>query len=212
MILAPRNSIVGDVNKTLIDSMPSDGKTFYSADKIIHEPGADDHSSSFITPEFMRSINSSSLSLGELNIKIGCPLILIRNLSPSRGLCNGSRMIVIEMSQRILHICLISGDHDGQLALIPRIALIPTSTPNFSFKFKRLQFPVHIAFTIRINKAQGQSVVYIGVDLRIPVFAHGQLYVTLSRVTAKQNIKILLPSDNINSKTTNVVYEEALLQ
>ncbi|KAI8533766.1 hypothetical protein RHMOL_Rhmol10G0034600 [Rhododendron molle] len=34
-----------------------------------------------------------------------------------------------------------------------------------------------------INKSQGISVKFVGVDLRIPVFSHGQLYVALSRCT-----------------------------
>ena len=194
--------------------MPGSTEIHHSADQIIHESGADsdDHRCSFVPPEFLRSITSPSLPPGELNIKIGCPLILLRNLSPKQGLCNGSRMIVVGLSQWVLYVRLIGGDHDGELAFIPRISLIPTSTPNFTFKFKRRQFPVRIAFAVTINKAQGQSVSYVGVDLRTPVFAHGQLYVALSRVTAKQNIKILLPHDNTNSKTKNIVYQEALLR
>ena len=45
-----------------------------------------------------------------------------------------------------------------------------------------------------INKAQGQSLQHVGLDLREPVFAHGQLYVTLSHATSSKHIKILLPS------------------
>ena len=96
-------------------------------------------------------------------------------------------------------------------ALIPRISLIPTSNPTFTFKIKRRQFPVGLAFAATINRAQGQSVKYVGLDLRIPVFAHGQLYVALSRVTTKKNLKVLLPSDNIDSKTQNIVYQNVLL-
>ena len=121
-------------------------------------------------------------------------------------------MVVIGMSERVLHVQLIGGDHHGQLALISRIILIPPSSPDFTFKFRQRQFPVCLAFAITINRAQGQSVAHVGLDLRIPVFAHGQLYVALSRVIARQNIKILLPHDNCNSKTTNIIYREALLQ
>jgi hypothetical protein len=214
MILAPRNSDVSDVNDTLLDKMTGDTKTYYSADEVIHEPGADDDSHLPITPEFLRSVNSTSLPPGELKVKIGCPLILLRNLSPSHGLCNGSRMIVTGMSERVLQVCLLGGDHNGEVALIPRISLIPTSTPAFTFKIKRRQFPVRLAFAITINRAQGQSVKYVGLDLRIPVFAHGQLYVALSRlgVTTKKNLKILLPTDNLDSKTNNVAYHDVLLQ
>lgn len=211
IILAPRNSDVSDVNDTLLDRMSGETKIYYSADEIIHEPGADGSSNLSITTEFLRSISSSSLPPGELRIKIGCPLILLRNLSPSKGLCNGTRMIVVGMSERVLQVRLLGGDHDGEYAFIPRISLIPTSTPAYTFKIKRRQFPVKLAFAITINRAQGQSVKYVGLDLRIPVFAHGQLYVALSRVTSKDNLRVLLPYDNIDSKTPNVVYQDVLL-
>ena len=210
MILAPRNSDVDTVNETLLDRMSGDAKTYYSADQNVYESGADDHRYLPLTPEFLRSVKSTSLPPGELRIKIGCPLILMRNLSPSNGLCNGSRMVVINMSERVLQVQLIGGDHNGELALIPRISLIPTSTPNFTFKIKRCQFPVRLAFAI--NRAQGQSVKYIGVDLCIPVFTHGQLYVAFSQVIARQNLKLLLPNDKFLLKTKNVVYDKALLQ
>ncbi|KAI0262640.1 helicase [Russula aff. rugulosa BPL654] len=62
-----------------------------------------------------------------------------------------------------------------------------------------------------INKAQGQKVTRVGLDLRKPAFAHGQLYVALSCVTSSQNISILLPSDCRTQETRNVVYNEILL-
>src|SRR5277367_3034187 len=43
-----------------------------------------------------------------------------------------------------------------------------------------------------ISKLQGQSLGYVGVDLRIPPFTHGQLYVALSRVTDIANLSLLL--------------------
>jgi hypothetical protein len=60
-----------------------------------------------------------------------------------------------------------------------------------------------------INKAPGQSLKKVGLDLCIPCFSHGQLYVALSRVTSKDGIIILLPHDKF--ETTNVVYPDALL-
>jgi ATP-dependent exoDNAse (exonuclease V) alpha subunit len=62
-----------------------------------------------------------------------------------------------------------------------------------------------------INKSQGQSLWTVGLDLRIPVFSHGQLYVALSRTTSKTHLRILFPQDSQNTETANVVYNEALL-
>lgn len=211
MILAPRNADVGDLNQTILDLMHGDTVTHYSADELIYEAGADPDDHNDIAPEVLRSINSSSLPPGELNLKIGCPVILLRNISPAQGLCNGTRLVVTRMSTRVLEASILGGKHDGEVVMIPRITLIPTASADVVFRFKRRQFPVRLAFSLSINKAQGQSVRHVGLDLRVPVFAHGQLYVALSRVTSQENVKILLPQDSESSVTSNVVYEEILL-
>ena len=61
----------------------------------------------------------------------------------------------------------------------------------FPFQFKRKQFPIRLSFAMTVNKAQGQTIPNVGVYLPEPVFSHGQLYVALSRATARSNIKIL---------------------
>ncbi len=80
--------------------------------------------------------------------------------------------------------------------------MIPTYLP---FQFKRLQFPVKFSFAITINKAQGQTYKYVGVDLRFECFSHGQLYVGFSRTGDPNHQFLLFPADN---KTKNVVYYE----
>jgi hypothetical protein len=42
-----------------------------------------------------------------------------------------------------------------------------------------------------INKAEGQTIPNVGIFLPDVVFSHDQLYMTLSRATAKQNVKVL---------------------
>ncbi|UYV76741.1 hypothetical protein LAZ67_14001930 [Cordylochernes scorpioides] len=49
---------------------------------------------------------------------------------------------------------ILNGKYQGEHVLLPRIPMIPMDTP---FEFKRLQFPVRLAFAMTINKAQGQS-------------------------------------------------------
>ncbi len=56
----------------------------------------------------------------------------------------------------------------------------------------RRQFHVKLAFAMTINKAQGQSLEEVGVDLREALFTLRQLYVALSRATSVAGVKILL--------------------
>jgi ATP-dependent exoDNAse (exonuclease V) alpha subunit len=135
--------------------------------------------------------------------------MILRNLDPSNGLCNGTRAIIMRMSQRVLQVRLLTGDFAGHEMLIPRTSLTSTDE-DFPFTLNRRQFPVCLAFAMTINKSQGQSMRHVGIDLRVPPFSHGQLYVALSRCTSSSRIKILLPPDAGN-KTLNIVYKEALL-
>ncbi len=52
--------------------------------------------------EVLCSLNSSSLPPGELHLKIGAPIILLRNIDPTNGMCNGTRLIILRMSTRVL--------------------------------------------------------------------------------------------------------------
>jgi hypothetical protein len=120
-------------------------------------------------------------------------------------------MILTRMTERILEATIIGGDHQGEKVFIPRIRLMPTTSPDITFSFKRLQFPVRLAFALTINKAQGQSVKNVGLDLRVPVFSHGQLYVALSRATSPHRVKILLSDTSSFPATKNIVYPEVLI-
>jgi hypothetical protein len=133
--------------------------------------------------------------------------MLLRNLCPQEGLCNGSRMSVKSLGRFCIQVQLLGGDFDGELRTIPRIKLESTDQ-QLSFTLSRKQFPLMLSFAMTINKSQGQSFEAVGVDLRSPVFSHGQFYVAASRVTSKAGLSILLPSDA--SQTSNIVYPEIL--
>lgn len=140
------------------------------------------------------------------------PVILLRNLDRRYGLCNGTRLIVRNFSTRIVEAEVLTGEHAGHIAFIPRIPFI-TDDAGLPYEFKRIQFPIQLAYAITINKSQGQTLTHVGICLQREIFSHGQLYVAFSRVTSPKNIHILLPDNDQGKKgyMRNVVYTEALL-
>ena len=136
-------------------------------------------------------------------------MILLRNLYPKQGLCNGTRMVVTHIGRRCVEARILGGTFDGQLRLIPRIKLTSTEG-ELPYIISRRQFPLRLCFAMTVNKSQGQSFNHVGVDLRVPPFTYGQLYVALSRVTDMANLLLLLPPNEAIT-TENIIYPEVLL-
>ena len=52
--------------------------------------------------EFLQQLNTGRLSPALLCLKVGCSVILLRNLDPGEGLCNGTRMVVLNVRRKVL--------------------------------------------------------------------------------------------------------------
>jgi len=161
-------------------------------------------------PELLHSQKISGLPNHCLNLKVGAPVILLRNLNQSIGLCNGTRLIVSKLGDRVIEAKVITDSKFGETVLIPRINLTQSNLSDL--QLRRRQFLLKLAFAMTINKSQGQTLNRVGIYLPRPVFSHGQLYVVLSRVSSHSGLKVLLcnkrgvPVDI----TKNVVYRIVL--
>ena len=58
------------------------------------------------------------------------------------------------------------------------------------FTLRHRQFPLRLAYSMTINKAQGQTFEKVGIYLHRPCFSHGQLYVALSRARGFNDVKV----------------------
>jgi len=87
-ILSTRNEHVDAVNALMIDRFPGKQKIFYSFDSV------DDDSRNNYPLDFVNSITPNGLLPHELKVKKNSPVILLRNLDPHNGLCNGTRLVV----------------------------------------------------------------------------------------------------------------------
>ena len=208
-ILACTNDIIKNINSQLLDMFPGEKHQLLSADSVeFDDPAMNNHQP--YSMEFLNSLVSGSLPLAHLHLKVGCPIMLLRNLDPSKGLCNGTRLRVSHIKRWVLKCTIISADPKfaSHVVYIPRITLAPTAE-DLPIPLRRRQFPVRLAFAMTINKSQGQSLKHVGLDLRSSVFSHGQLYVGFSRCTSGNRLKVLLKEADAG-KTPNIVYKEIL--
>jgi len=197
-ILSPKNANVYMLNLQIQSMLAGNSKLYKSVDTVM-EP----NQAVFYPVEFLNSLEPPGTPPHNLELKIGAPIMLLRNLDPPK-LCNGTRLCVKKFYPNIIEATILTGCARGEDVFIPRIPLIPTDLP---FDFKRLQFPVRLAFAMSINKSQGQSLKVAGINLENPCFSHGQLYVACSRVGNPNNLFIYAPE----GKTKNIVYPRALL-
>jgi len=184
-------------NNVIQSTIQSDEITYKSIDTVVEA----DEVVNYPT-EFLNSFDLPGIPPHILKLKIGVPIILLRNINPPK-LCNGTRLAVKKLMNNVVEATILTGPFKGEDVLIPRIPMIPTDTP---FQFKRLQFPIRLAFAITINKAQGQSLELCGLDLDADCFSHGQLYVACSRVGKPDSLYIYADS----GKTKNIVYPQVL--
>ena len=115
----------------------------------------------------------------------------MRNINSNLGLCNGVRAVVMSVAPRVLDILVISGKCAGERFYLPRIPMSSEANA-LPFRLVRRQFPVKLAWGMSINKAQGQSFTRMGILLAEAVFAHGQLYVALSRAGSFGAVRVVV--------------------
>ncbi|KAI7943397.1 hypothetical protein MJO29_013241 [Puccinia striiformis f. sp. tritici] len=183
-ILAPLNADVRKLNSQVLSRI----RGASSKSKSIDVPDPDGLAS--LPEEVLNKLSIPNFPEHELELKLGMPVVVLRNLYIKKGVCNGTRMVLTYVGMGSVEGKLVSGPFRGETIMIPKIKLHHKGSMKSGLSFFRHQFPLAPAYAMSINKSQGQTLSCVGIMLKNSCFAHGQLYVALSRVTEKKNLMV----------------------
>ena len=210
LILAPTNLAKDAINQRCLDQLPGNIIEVKGENKL------DDvtNNANVIDTAVLDSFTAAGLPPTVLKLKIGCVVMLLKNIRPHSGLCNGTRIIVTDVSPLQLTGTILGGRAGAaaESVTIPRCRCAADPL-DAGVAFHRTQLPFVLAFAATVNKAQGQTLDKVGLDVSDrQCFAHGQLYVALSRVKKMEDIAIAcqLNKEGRPLPIANPVYRDVL--
>ncbi|KAG9319383.1 hypothetical protein KVV02_002733 [Mortierella alpina] len=116
-LLTCLNANVDRLNALATDMMPGQEVIYSAIDSI---PDEDSPDAGQYSTEYLNTLSPSGLPPFQLKLKIGQPIMLLRNMNPAKGLCNGTRLIVRELGRRMIGAEIMVGVNSGYHVLIPR--------------------------------------------------------------------------------------------
>ena len=124
-----------------------------------------------------------------LTVCVGARVMLLQNLDIQSGLINGSRGTITAVlpdlpALEIRFDCQSQSDRPFLLTRHRSVEYTLSSGKSI-FMF---QFPIKPCWAVTAHKAQGQSLNRVAIDISDTAFAHGSLYVALSRVRTLDSI------------------------
>ncbi|XP_021754569.1 ATP-dependent DNA helicase PIF2-like isoform X1 [Chenopodium quinoa] len=126
-VLTPINDDVDTINSFMIERFLGQAISYTSYDSVLDDSG------SVYPTEFLNKLCPGGMSPHNLVLKENCPVILLRNLLPSSGLCNGTRLICKRFFPNLIECVIFVGQYQGEHVFIPRIKLRPSSSQKYPF-------------------------------------------------------------------------------
>jgi len=104
IILCSRNDKVHNINEAILQQFnPVPNAEVYML-RSMNFVSKEDGMHHTYPVEFLQQLNSSGLPPALFCLKVGCPVILLRNLDLGEELCNGTRIVVLNIRIVVLNV------------------------------------------------------------------------------------------------------------
>lgn len=129
-----------------------------------------------------------------IKLKIGCPVMIVLNVKDDEGkfICHNGTMATFEGYDEQIDEIICSGIRISRNEFNSIKYKYNQSSDSISSDMTggMRQFPIKLAYAITIHKAQGQTFDNVVIDVGQGSFAHGQMYVAISRCRTMEGIKL----------------------
>jgi ATP-dependent DNA helicase PIF1 len=175
-----KNVDVNRVNLRKIMEIIEDGnksKTYLSSIKYDNIPDKE-------LQYLKNKINKDCPAKDKLLLAVNAQVMLIKNIDIAKGLVNGSRGIVTDISDTEITVKFLNLKEE-------KIYLASWTVKEGKYKITKTQFPLKLAYAITIHKSQGSTIDFVETDIsNNSIFEYGQTYTVLSRCKSLEGLKI----------------------
>jgi ATP-dependent DNA helicase PIF1 len=112
-IVCPTNTVVDAINDRVASRVPSESSEYLSADRVASGSEQIPNVDVLYTEDILNAITQSNYPGQRLVLKVGMPVILMRNLNPGMGLCNGTRLLITRLVDCVLEITDMTSSSSG---------------------------------------------------------------------------------------------------
>ncbi|OWZ15154.1 LOW QUALITY PROTEIN: Helitron helicase [Phytophthora megakarya] len=184
-------------------SLTDEAREYLSTDSVEDAVNGD-----FFEPKVLHAVNLNGNPPHKLMLKKGIPIMMMRNLNPDLGPCNGTRLRIEDLKDHVTHATIMTGERKGQHVLFPRIVFISDNdASDIPFRLRRKAFPVQSAFAVPSTKPKAKRFSTSGCIWQL--HASRMLYVALSRVSERSSFKALI--ENAKEEEDGGVYTENIV-